>query len=63
MLWVDGKPIACSFVIMIDLFMVIGPIGIVSRVVREMIPMVIDEFYWCWACCVFNIIASPKGCV
>ena len=61
MLWINGKPIACSFVIVINSFMVISPIGIVSGVMREMIPVVVDEFYWCWACCIFNIIASSKG--
>ena len=58
--WVDSKPVSSAFFVGLNSFIVSGPIGVVSWIMGEMIPVVLYKFYWCWSCGIINIVTSSK---
>ena len=61
MLWISDVPVTGVFFVLLDEVGVVGPVGVISGIVCESIPVVFYEFYWFRSCFVVEVVSGSVG--
>ena len=60
-LWISDVPVTGVFFVVFNKVGVVGPVGVISGIVCESIPVVFYKFYWFRSCFVVEVVSGSIG--